>query len=572
MKKRLTLILVFGIILLFALPGCQELKWKDHFKRANQYFMQKKFKKAAIEYEKALKYNPELLPAHFFLATSYQSLYRQALDNEAFRQRAEKSVIALAVKKGLDPEFAKFLAKLDTEDKLRAAYYLLKEEWYVTPAEKKLDISTDSTYKTDIYIIGKKLSPAELVNYYDQKFQEMLPQLKKEFEEYRKKMEEEAKKKAEEEAKKARKARRKKVSVKKTKKSKEEKKTEETKKEETPQEVKREDVGFAIKYIENRLRILGAIKHYTYYMNHVQDEKEKKKAIQALAELYDRIGDFANAEKYYLEFFGENPTNPQYYYILAEFYNKYGKYDKAEEYYKKRIELDPTDPEGYLYLANFYSNQVGKLPKESRKEIFVKAIELMDKAIKAHEKRLELIPEPRIVDGKKIAEVSLEKLPEGIQFPEEISDKIEYDAQNKVLRFKGTMTDSERDQLLKLSDDPAWQKAVKLLYLSSNKEKAYYYLGFACWSKSYRISRVMTLKDRVSTLKKGLKALNRALELNPDYAEAHVYKNLIYREFAKAYPAKKKYYLKLAKKEMEMYKKIMERKAAKKKALESLGS
>ncbi len=567
MKKRLNGLLIFAIVLLLALPGCQELKWKDHFKRANQYFMQKDFKKAAIEYEKALKYNPDLLPAHFFLATSYQSLYRQALDNEAFRKRAEKSVIALGLKKGLDKDFVEFLAKLDTEDKLRAAYYLLKAEWY-EPLKGK-DISTDSIYKTDTRIIGKKLSPDELVVYFHQKFDEMLPKLKAAFEEYKKKMEEEAKKKAEEEAKKTK--GKKKIKAKKAKK--EVKKEEEKKaEEETPTEVKREDVGFAIKYIENRLRILGAIKHYTYYMNHVEDEKEKKKAIQALAEIYDRLGDFQNAEKYYLKFFGEKPSNPQYYYILAEFYNKYGKYDKAEEYYKRRIELDPTDPEGYLYLANFYSNQVGKLPKESKKEIFDKAIELMNKSIAAHEKRIELIPEPKIENGVKIAEVPLEKLPEGLEFPPELSDKLEYDPQAKVLRFKGTMTEAERDQLIKLSDDPAWQKAVKLLYLSSNKEKAYYYMAVVCWAKSYNIRRVMSLKERVSTLKKGLKALDRALELNPDYAEAHVYKNLIYREFAKAYPAKKKYYLKLAKKEMELYKKIVERRAAKKKALESLGS
>ncbi len=572
MKKRLNILLILGAVLMLILPGCRELKWKDHFKRANQYFMQKDFKKAAIEYEKALKYNPDLLPAHFFLATSYQSLYRQALDNESFRKRAEKSVIALGLKKGLDREFVEFLAKLDTEDKLRAAYYLLKAEWY-EPLRGK-DISTDSIYKTDTRIIGKKLSPDELVDYFNQKFDEMLPKLKAEFEEYKKKMEEEAQKAAEEEKKAAKGKKAKKVKkVKKEKKAEQaQEKAEEAQKEEAPPEVKREDVGFALKYIENRLRILGAIKHYTYYMNHVKDEKEKKKAIQALAEIYDRIGDFKNAEKYYLMFFGEKPTNPQYYYILAEFYNKYGKYDKAEEYYKKRIELDPTDPDGYLYLANFYSNQVGKLPKESKKEIFDKAIALMNKSIAAHEKRLELIPEPKVENGVKIAEVPLEKLPEGIEFPPELSDKIEYDAQAKVLRFKGTMSDAERDQLMKLSDDPAWQKAVKLLYLSSNKEKAYYYMAVVCWAKSYNIRRVMSLKDRVATLKKGLKALDRALELNPDYAEAHVYKNLIYREFAKAYPAKKKYYLNLAKKEMEIYKKIMEKKAAKKKALESLGS
>ena len=57
---------------------------------------------------------------------------------------------------------------------------------------------------------------------------------------------------------------------------------------------------------------------------------------------------------------------------------------------------------------------------------------------------------------------------------------------------------------------------------------------------------------------------------HPDFANAYVYKNLIYREFAKVNPYKKKYYLKLAEKEMNKYNEIIKKKQARKKALESL--
>ncbi|GEM_PF-2193149 len=568
---KLAVLVIIGALLL--IPGCKQLAWKDHFKRANQYYSKKDFKNAAIEYEKALEIKPDLLPAHFFLAASYQALYRPAYDNESFRERSSKTVYAVAVEHGVDKELARKLAELNTRHKLEAAYYLLKAKWY--EPLKGADLRTDMGYKTDLKIIGKNVKPGKLVEIYLDKFNKSLEEVKNEVAEEAKKAEEEARAAAEQKAKEEAKKPKKKVSKKKPSKKtakKEEKPEKETTppEEEKPVEVTREDIGFAIKYIENRLRILKAIEHFTYYMNNVDNEEDKRKAIQALAEIYDRMNDFKNAEKYYLEFFGENPSDPQYYYILAEFYNKYGHFDKAEEYYKKRIELDPTDPEGWLYLANFYSNQVRRLPKESKKEIFLEAIKLMDKSIAAHEKRLELIPEPVIENGVKVVKVKLEALPEGVVFPEKLKEKISYNPDEKVLVFRGTMTPQEKEELLKLSDDPAYKKAINLLYLGSNKEKAYYYLAVVCWAKSYNIRRVMTLDDRVATLKKGLKALDKALEINPEFANAYVYKNLIYRQFAKVNPYKKKYYLKLAEKEMQKYNEIVKKKQAKKKALESL--
>ncbi len=548
------------LVALFLAPGCKELKWKGHFKRANQYFNKKDFKNASIEYERTLESNPSLMPAHFYLAASYQALYRPSLDTQLFEDRSSKTVYKLALKEGVEKELAEKLAKLDTKNELQTSYYLLKAEWY-KPLKGK-DLRADLGYKADLMRIGENVSPAKLIEIYKEKFKKSLEEVKNEPEP---KVEETEKEQGKESKK-----------TKVTKTAKEETGKEKAEKEENKQpeekEVKREDVGFALKYIENRLRAIGAIEHFTYYMNNVTSKEEKRKVIQSLAEIYDRKNDFKNAEKYYLEFFGENPSEPQYYYILAEFYNKYGHSDKAEEYYKKRIEMDPTNPEGWLYLANFYSNQVKMLPKEMKKEIFDKAIELMDKSIEAHEKRIELIPEPVIKDGVKIASVPLDKLPEGLVFPKEMKDKISYDEANKTLTFKGNMTTVDKDNLSKLSQDPTYQKALNLLYESSNKEKAYYYLAVVCWAKSYNIRRIMTLKDRVSTLKKGLKALDKALELNPNYAAAHVYKNLIYREFAKTYPskAKKNYYMKLAQQEIEKYKEIISKREAKKKALESL--
>lgn len=62
----------------------------------------------------------------------------------------------------------------------------------------------------------------------------------------------------------------------------------------------------------------------------------------------------------------------------------------------------------------------------------------------------------------------LEKLPEGIQFPpDSLKGKVSYDAERHFMTCKGVMKEEEKNALLKLSEDPSYQEAIKRLYLSS---------------------------------------------------------------------------------------------------------
>ncbi len=61
----------------------------------------------------------------------------------------------------------------------------------------------------------------------------------------------------------------------------------------------------------------------------------------------------------------------------------------------------------------------------------------------------------------------LEKLPEGIQFPDLLKDKVRYDAEKKLLVFKGVMKEEERKELLNLSPDSSYQEVVKKLFQRS---------------------------------------------------------------------------------------------------------
>lgn len=65
----------------------------------------------------------------------------------------------------------------------------------------------------------------------------------------------------------------------------------------------------------------------------------------------------------------------------------------------------------------------------------------------------------------------LKKLPQEVQFPESIKNRIRYDDYLQLLIFKGLMKENEYNELLKLSQDSAYQNAVKELFSNSQIEE-----------------------------------------------------------------------------------------------------
>jgi tetratricopeptide (TPR) repeat protein len=65
-----------------------------------------------------------------------------------------------------------------------------------------------------------------------------------------------------------------------------------------------------------------------------------------------------------------------------------------------------------------------------------------------------------------------------------------------------------------------------------NNAEAYYVIGVICWEKSYKFADV-THEEREKLIKTGMDALDRAIKINPNYADAYLYMNLLYREKAK---------------------------------------
>jgi tetratricopeptide (TPR) repeat protein len=115
-----------------------------------------------------------------------------------------------------------------------------------------------------------------------------------------------------------------------------------------------------------------------------EDSPNDKDIIFSLGDMYDKLKNFEEAEKYYLRILELEPENMGNYYVVAQFYTRYAAENealraKAESMYLRRIELDPENPQGYAYMANYYEN-------------LTPTPDVYDKASEFWEKRIQLDP------------------------------------------------------------------------------------------------------------------------------------------------------------------------------------
>jgi tetratricopeptide (TPR) repeat protein len=67
------------------------------------------------------------------------------------------------------------------------------------------------------------------------------------------------------------------------------------------------------------------------------------------------------------------------------------------------------------------------------------------------------------------------------------------------------------------------------------KAEVYYFIGVQAWDRSYNFPEIDPV-ERARIVEEGVDALNKALQIKPDYFEALSYLNLLYREKAKIDP------------------------------------
>ena len=187
---------------------------------------------------------------------------------------------------------------------------------------------------------------------------------------------------------------------------------------------------------------------------------------------------------------------------------KNARYEEAIAHFQQAVELDPTLLNGRLYLATAYAQQY--------------------------------IPGADTEDNNRNAEQAID------QFKKVLDMNPGRDQQ--ISSLKGIA--SLYFNMKKL--DLAKQYHEKVAQLDPNDPEAYYSIGVIDWTESYQprmeeraklgLKPDEPLKDKKvcsaleakssDVIKEGMDALNKALQLRPDYDDAMAYMNLLYREKA----------------------------------------
>lgn len=117
------LLLVFAVTLAFT--GCEKLNVSKlqanyYFSRANQDFRDGKYRRAMIDYERTLKYNPDLIQAYRFLGECYKSLYKVGVDTPENQEIADKALEAFLKAYEAEPDNKEIIFSLgDMYNKLK---------------------------------------------------------------------------------------------------------------------------------------------------------------------------------------------------------------------------------------------------------------------------------------------------------------------------------------------------------------------------------------------------------------------------------------------------------------------
>jgi tetratricopeptide (TPR) repeat protein len=252
--------------------------------------------------------------------------------------------------------------------------------------------------------------------------------------------------------------------------------------------------------------------HHLMYRPSRPDDPENEKQLEAAIADYQKAQELA--VKYAAEYSMLAPYEQYSMEQLAAIYrDNLDDFQNAEKYFKALIELDPKTPERYYALADVYErfNDPEDLP-------------LLEQAIEAYKKPVELHPEDPIA-YRQVANLL-----------------------NKYGRFDETM-----EWLAKARD------------VQANNPEGYYLIAVHYWDKVYR-DPSLTDNDKKSYIQLGLDQLDKALQIDDQYIDALIYKNLLLREQAKVEPKRKAELEKMANELRDKAMELKEKKDAAEKA------
>jgi len=239
-------------------------------------------------------------------------------------------------------------------------------------------------------------------------------------------------------------------------------------------------------------------------------------------------------------------------------------YKKAGDLYAEAVQQAPDDPDiasAYFFLGNSYDN----LWKPSKKGDPANDA-LLTKAVQNYEIAAQKLSTSDRPDYKKLGTLSLQYLVAAYgadklndpgkaepvlqkMIQQDPGDPTNYFALAKLYEDAGAYEAAEQ-MLLKAKDirpsDPAvymtlagyynrqgeFDKTIEALQERASKEpnnpEAFYTISTFYWDKAFRDNRLKD-NEKKDFVVKGIQAVDHALQIKPDYAEALVYKGLLLR-------------------------------------------
>jgi tetratricopeptide (TPR) repeat protein len=242
-------------------------------------------------------------------------------------------------------------------------------------------------------------------------------------------------------------------------------------------------------------------------------------------------------------------------------------FKRAIQLYERAVELDPNMTEAWFYLGSSYQAMYrpGKNTPENN--------EMLDKAVAAYQKSLETNP-GQTEQQKKVktntlgaliaihSEEPYKDFTTATQYAQQLVQENPNDAKNLYalanLYEKFNQVDQAEETYRKVSDlnpndpkacgalaafynKPLWDgrskfdQAIDVLQrcasLAPDDPGGYQKVASFYWDKAYR-DPLITDEQKQHYADKGMEAVNKALELKPDYFDAVIYKGLLYRVMA----------------------------------------
>lgn len=223
-----------------------------------------------------------------------------------------------------------------------------------------------------------------------------------------------------------------------------------------------------------------------------------------------------------------------------------GKYDQAQDLFGDALKYNPDNSDAQLFYARAIN---ARFEQKQTEDLGLKALDAYQNIINHNQNN------PKAVD-------------QALAFEAKAYEDLASAVPEKAQQYK----DKARETLLKRADEPG----------ATNKTKAdvYYTIGQGYWQESYSISKQHTKTQATgkidasgipaasadkmkAAILKAHEYLQKALAIEPDYADAWIYEKLVYIEESKIDPASMRPELeKKMNEDQENYKKYHEQQQA----------